>query len=215
MIITVDGPSGSGKSSTARLLAKKLGALYLDTGAMYRAVTLAALEKGINPSDEESLEKLAGGISITFEDDGSVQKTFINGRDRSRDIRTHRVNLAVSQVSACIGVRTELVERQRRIARGKPELVAEGRDTGSVVFPDADMKIYLTADEKERATRRYAQANAKPEDTDKIAANIAARDTIDSTRKTSPLKIPDGAVIIDNTRLSLDETLQKIIRLIA
>lgn len=215
MIITLDGPAGSGKSSTARLLAKKLGAAHLDTGATYRAVTLSALERNFNLNDDRALGKLAGELTITFKESDSGQRTLINGKDRSEDIRAKRVDDAVSQVSAFPGVRIRMVELQRKIARQHPNVVAEGRDTGSVVFPEADFKFYLTAGEKARALRRCAQIGAGPENAEKVAGEITHRDARDSSRAISPLKTPEGAEFIDNTGLSLDETVQKIIELVS
>lgn len=215
MIVTIDGPAGSGKSSTARLLAKKLGAVFMDTGAMYRALTLSALEKNLNLDDARALEKLAGEITITFEEAGDRQATLINGKNRSVDIRAKRVDSTVSQVSAFPGVRKRMVELQRKIARQNPDVVAEGRDTGSVVFPSADFKFYLTAGEKTRASRRCAQIGAGAQSVEKIAGEITLRDAHDSLRAVSPLKKPEGSELLDNTHLSLDETLAKIIESIS
>lgn len=215
MIITIDGPAGSGKSSTARLLAKKLGAVFLDTGAMYRALTLSALEKNLNLADAPALEKLAREITITSAKSDGNHITLIDGKDRSVDIRSKRVDKAVSQVSAFPGVRKKMVELQRKIALENRNVVVEGRDTGSVVFPSADFKFYLTANEKTRALRRCAQIGIGAESAEKVACEITSRDSRDFSRAVSPLKKPEGAKFLDNSDLSLDETLQKIIELIS
>ncbi|MBI5178726.1 MAG: (d)CMP kinase [Nitrospinae bacterium] len=216
MIITLDGPAGSGKSSTARALAKKLGAVYLDTGAMYRSVTLAAIESGVDAADAARLETISSAITIDFKDDPDGQRVIVNGRDRTLDIRTPKVEKQVSAVSAHKGVREKMVALQRKIAATHPKVVVEGRDTGSVVFPDAKHKFFLSADPQARAGRRAAQSAAQGiQSGDNLVREIMERDEKDSKRQVSPLVVPHGAVAIDNTNLSLDETIQKIIDLLA
>ena len=213
MIITIDGPAGSGKSTTAKAIAKRLGIAYLDTGAMYRSVTLIALESGANLQDSDALSKIAADIDIRFEDAEEGQLVFINGVDRTRDIRTREVDRNVSAVSAAPGVRKEMVAIQRRIADNCGKIVGEGRDLGSVVFPDSGYRFYLDADPARRAERRALERGETI--TEEHTAEIKQRDRLDSSRETSPLSIPEGAIVIDNTLLSIDETVAKILEFIA
>jgi len=212
LIITVDGPAGSGKSTIARLLAGRIGGVYLDTGAMYRSVTLVALESGADIRDEEATAGIARNIRIEFGEGRAGQKTIVNGRDRTADIRSRKVDTAVSIVSAHRKVRERMVDIQRGIARTAGKVVAEGRDTGSVVFPRADLKIYLDADPSIRARRRAEQRGETPAPND--VAEIVRRDRMDSSRKESPLVIPEGALIIDTTNLKIDGILEKILELL-
>jgi len=212
MIITIDGPAGSGKSTTAKLLAKKLNATFLDTGAMYRSVTLVALETNISPKDEIKLGELAHDISIDFmEDQARGQRTIVNGKDRSEDIRSKIIDENVSAVSAHKSVRDSMVAIQRKIAQKAKIVVGEGRDLGSVVFPDANFKFFIQADPVKRAQRR-ALERGEPLTEEKIA-EIKKRDMLDSSRLESPLVVPQGAHIIDNSDLSIDATLQKLLEL--
>ena len=211
MIVTIDGPAGSGKSSTSRLVAKELCAVYIDTGAMYRAVTLIALEKGIDVHDAKRLGELSATIAIEFRDGTDGQATIIDGRDRSEEIRSGEVDRNVSAVSAHGQVRDNMLELQRNMAAKLPVVVVEGRDTGSVVFPDADHKFYLTAGVEARSRRRLEQIGGANADADRIAGEISERDRLDSSRDIAPLNIPDGAKVIDNTHLSLDETVKLIV----
>jgi len=213
LIITVDGPAGSGKSTIARLLADRIGGVYLDTGAMYRSVTLVALETGADIRDEGAVAGIARNIRIEFVEDRAGQKTIVNGRDCTADIRSREVDAAVSVVSAHRKVRERMVDIQQRIARTAGKVVAEGRDTGSVVFPHADMKIYLDADPSTRARRRAEQRGETLAPND--IAEIVRRDEMDSSRKESPLVIPEGARIIDTTNLKIDEILEKILELLS
>jgi len=212
MIVTIDGPAGSGKSSTARLVAGELGAVYMDTGAMYRAVTLIALEKGIDVHDAKRLGDLSAQISIAFKDRPKGQATIIDGRDRSGEIRSGEVDRNVSAVSAHMEVRERLLDLQREMAANLPAAVVDGRDTGSVVFPDADHKFFLTAGHEARSRRRLKQLGGGSADAERIAGEISERDRLDSSRDIAPLKIPDGAEVIDNTHLSLDETVKQIVK---
>ncbi len=212
MIVTIDGPAGSGKSSTARQVAGELGAVYMDTGAMYRAVTLIALEKGIDVRDAKRLGDLSSKISIEFRDGPEGRATIIDGRDRGREIRSGEVDTNVSAVSAHREVRERLLDLQREMAADLPAVVVEGRDTGSVVFPDADHKFFLTAGHEARSRRRLDQIGGGSADSRRIAEEISERDRLDSSRDIAPLKIPDGAEIIDNTNLSLDETVKLIVK---
>lgn len=202
-IIAIDGPAGAGKSTVARALAARLGLEYLDTGAMYRAVTLAAMRRGIDPADVEPVARLARELSLEVSDDG----VLVDGYDATIEIRSQAVTTAVSAVAANSAVRAELVERQRDWARRRGGGVLEGRDIGSVVFPDAELKLYLTAAPRIRAERRVAEAGG---DVDEIAAAIERRDRHDLSRVDSPLVQADGSIVVDTTGLSIDEVLARI-----
>lgn len=213
-VIAVDGPAGSGKSTTARLVAEKLGFIYLDTGAMYRSVTFLALRKGISPSDAEALQQLAEESEIEFTLEGGEQRTIVNGEDVSENIRSPEVTAAVSEVSAHSGVRKVLVERQQRYA-ARFDLVTEGRDTTSVVFNHAFLKIYLVADVVERAKRRvrdFERLGRKTSIEDQVK-DIERRDEYDSSRNVSPLTRTSDSVLVDTTDLTIDQQVDRIIEL--
>jgi cytidylate kinase len=212
-IIAIDGPAGSGKSTTAELVARELNFLYLDTGAMYRAITLKALETGLDVNDEARLEKLAKNSVISFKNDPGMNKIFLDGRDVSEKIRESAVNQNVSFVSLHKRVRKVLVEKQREIGR-KNDLVAEGRDITTVVFPHA-FKIYLDADLKERAKRRFLELKEKgiPTSLEEQTEQIAKRDKLDSEREVSPLCLDKDALVVDTTHLSIEEQVNKVIEL--
>lgn len=211
-IIAIDGPGGAGKSTIAGLLAEELGYLHLDTGAMYRAVTLAALEKNIEFDDNEALAKVAENINIDFNKTGEI---FIDGRNVSQEIRSQKVDAYVSETAAVKEVREVLVKKQKEIAR-KNKVVMDGRDITTVVLPDAEYKFYLTASIEERARRRYEELKSKniKVDIEDIKNNIKERDKKDSQRKYSPLKKADDAVLIDSTNLSIEEVIEKIKKII-
>jgi cytidylate kinase len=212
-VIAIDGPAGSGKSTTAKLVAAKLNFLYLDTGAMYRAITLKALENGLDVNDEEKLEKLARSSTISFENKAGMDKVFLDGKDVTEKIREPVVNQNVSFISLHKKVRKVLVEKQREIGR-KNDLVAEGRDITTVVFPHA-FKIYLDADLKERAKRRFLELEEKgiPTSLEEQTEEIAKRDKLDSEREASPLCLDEDAVVVDTTHLSIEEQVNKVIEL--
>ncbi|MGD9995850.1 MAG: (d)CMP kinase [Ilumatobacteraceae bacterium] len=207
-VIAIDGPAGAGKSTIARALAARLGLEYLDTGAMYRAVTFAAMRRGVDLDDVDAVAQLARSVVMEIGDHG----VLVDGVDATVEIRSPEVTRAVSQVAANSGVRAELVDRQRAWGRERGGGVVEGRDIGSVVFPDAVLKLYLTASPRVRAERRVAEAGG---DVDEIEAAIAARDTFDSTRADSPLLRTDGSIVLDTTGLSIDEVLHEIEGLVA
>jgi len=202
-VIAIDGPAGSGKSTVARLLAARLGCLYLDTGAMYRAVAYLALRDGVALDDAASLTALTRSAHISFTPEGRVLAGDV---DVSEEIRRPSVSAAVSEVSAHAAVREILVGEQRRLARDG-DCVMEGRDIGTVVFPDAAVKIYLTADPDVRAERRRKELIAKGEHTSsaETLAAIEARDRFDAGREVAPLRVADDAVVVDTTALGIDE----------
>lgn len=223
MIVAIDGPAGSGKSTIAKELARKLGLHKLDTGAMYRAVTFAALEGGIDIADEQAVTELAQQIDIRFTSGtGEDTKLTIDGTDASKQIRTPEVDRSVSRVSAYPGVREAMLIHQRRAADDH-DIVAEGRDIGTVVFPKADVKVFLTADARERARRRVLQRHAGESiDSAELEAEIQTtfedierRDRLDSSREVAPLVAAPDAVRIDSTSHTIDEVVQMISNLVA
>ena len=210
MIIAIDGPSGSGKSTLGRMLARALKLLYIDTGSMYRAVALATIEARIDPSDKEAVVALANRIEIDLEGDPDSLAVLLNGRDVTDQIRTESVTEMSSIVSTIPGVRRAMVERQRAI--GKRGAVLNGRDIGTVVFPDADIKFFLTAAPEERAERRYKEDHAAGASTSfaETLADMVERDRRDSTRADSPLKVADDAIVIDSTGKNIDEVFEEM-----
>src|SRR5215204_3288885 len=213
-IIAIDGPAASGKSTLGRRLAKSLGYLFFDTGIMYRAVTWLALKLDIDLSDEAKVTALAEQTQIDLapasKEDGRVSDILIAGEDITWETRLPEVEANVSRVSAYRGVRTALTQQQRRIGqRGKVVMV--GRDIGTVVLPEADLKIYLDASAEERAKRRYGEIIARggKVDYDDILEKVSERDRIDSTRDVAPLKIADDAKILDSSQLDADEVFEK------
>lgn len=214
-IITLDGPAGSGKSTTARQLAKRLGYTYLDTGAMYRAITLMVLRNHIDPIREDQVIALLPQIHIDVQYQHDAQKTFLNGQDVSEDIRAPDVTKTVSAISSIREVRRFLVEQQRAIGK-QGGYVIDGRDAGTIIFPDADKKFFLTADIETRATRRKKELEASNVvvDIDKMIEDIKTRDTLDENRSESPLVKPEDAVEIDNSHMTIEEQVDHIMRLI-
>lgn len=212
-IVAVDGPSGSGKSSTARGVASRLGFGYLDTGAMYRAVTWALLESGVDLSDADAIGRAAESLRIESGTDPRDERVAVDGVDVARSIRGHEVTAAVSAVAAVPAVRARLVEVQRAaIAAARSGIVVEGRDIGSVVAPDADVKVFLVAHADARAVRRSAELEgADPETT---ARDLARRDELDSRREASPLTRAGDAVEIDGTHLTLEQVIDEVVALV-
>ncbi|HAN35926.1 MAG: (d)CMP kinase [Ilumatobacteraceae bacterium] len=202
-VIAIDGPAGAGKSTIARALAARLGLQYLDTGAMYRAVTFAAMRRDLPLGDIAAIGRLAREASLEVSERG----VLVEGSDVTAAIRTPEVTAAVSRVAANSEVRAEMRARQQQWAAAHGGGVIEGRDIGSVVFPDAELKLYLTASPRTRAQRRVAEAGG---DVDEIEAAIAARDHHDSNRADSPLTRADGSIVVDTTGSSIDEVLARI-----
>lgn len=213
IVIAIDGPAGSGKSSTAKIVAEALNYIYVDTGAMYRAVTLAWINEQ-KEYDEMEIIKLCEKIEIKLENTSSGQKTFLNNQDVSEDIRSYEVTKLVSPVSAIPKVREILVDIQRRMGE-KGGIVMDGRDIGTVVFPNAELKVFLTADVKSRAERRYKELINKgiSADIDSVEMDIIKRDKYDSTRATSPLQQANDAIEIDTSNMTLSQQANYIIGL--
>lgn len=204
-VIAIDGPAGSGKSTVGKRLAAELGLEYLDTGAMYRGVTFAALRRGIDPADAEVVARLAKQVELELADGNLV----VDGVDATIEIRGPEVTRAVSLVAANPAVREELVRRQREWAAERGGGVLEGRDIGSVVFPDAALKVYLTASPEVRAQRRSKEVTDLDYQT--VAADLARRDALDQGRETSPLALAEGAVLVDTTDREIDEIVADLV----
>ena len=202
-VIAIDGPVGSGKSTVAKAVAERLDLPYMESGAMYRVAALAALRRGIDPEGDgaaDALTELVAEVDMEVGD-----RVLLDGVDVTADLRSQDVGRAVSAVAAMAGVRTELVRRQREWAEGHGGGVIEGRDIGSVVFPDAELKVFLTASAGERARRR---------ELDETADDLARRDLLDSTRMVSPLIVPQGAVVVDTTARPIDEVVDEIVAML-
>ncbi|WP_290857964.1 (d)CMP kinase [Hamadaea sp.] len=211
LVVAVDGPSGSGKSTVSRRLAAKLDARYLDTGAMYRAATWAVLQADAQLSDPDGIYKIVSAANLEIVTDPAAPSISVDGVNVDGPIRGKEVTQAVSAVAAVPAVRQLLVEQQRRIIAEAGRIVVEGRDIGTVVAPEADLKVYLTASEHARAARRSAEHAA---DHAATAADLRRRDHLDSTRKTDPLKQASGAVVLDSTELGIDEVVAELLRLL-
>ncbi|HED67089.1 MAG TPA: (d)CMP kinase [Planctomycetes bacterium] len=207
MIIAIDGPAGAGKSTVARAVARALGLAFLDTGAMYRAVTLEVLDRGLDPMDGAACGEVARGLDLSFDEAGKV---LLGGVSREAELRGETVTRTVSTVSSHGAVREAIVAKQREIAAKLGGVVAEGRDTTTVVFPEASHKFYLSASARERARRRAFELDV-PGRIDEIQADIERRDRLDSTRAHSPLRIADDAVEIDTDALAVEEVVARIL----
>lgn len=214
--IAIDGPASSGKSTVARRIADDLGLIYVDTGAMYRALTFEALRKSVNIKDEDALLKLLKHTDISLKKRNMAQSVYLNNEDVTEDIRQNNVTNTVSIVAAHPLVREEMVTRQQKLAENNG-VVMDGRDIGTVVLPESDVKIFLVASVMERAERRHKENRSKGifSDLEQLKKDIAERDYKDSTRDTSPLKQADDAVRIDTTKLSIEEVVEKIKSLIS
>jgi cytidylate kinase len=213
MIITIDGPAGAGKSTASKMLAKKLGYIYLDTGSLYRALAYKVVKNKINLEDMEALNHLCSNISIILKNYEGQMKVYVDGEDVGDRIRTEEIGLAASRISAYAIVRQRLLQLQREAGRNGG-IVAEGRDMGSVVFPNADFKFYLDADIKERIKRRHKELLGKGNSSELLAIqkDMETRDNQDSKREIAPLKPTSSSIIIDSTKLSLQEVVDKIVQ---
>jgi CMP/dCMP kinase len=214
MIITIDGPAGSGKSTTARKLAARLHVPYLDTGAMYRVVTLAALRDGVDLNDEQALARIANSNDYRLDLGPTHIRVTLRGEDVTEDIRSMEVNDNTRFIAASAGVRKVLVEKQREIGRTLGSFVTEGRDQGSVAFPHADIKFFLDADLRKRAERRFHELLADGEediDREAVLRNLQQRDQTDAERKIAPLVVPEGAVLIDTSHCSIHDVIEQIL----
>jgi CMP/dCMP kinase len=216
VVVAVDGPAGTGKSSVSRGLARTLRARYLDTGAMYRMVTLAVLRAGIDPADQAAVGAAAAGVKLSVGFDPDEDCSYLDGEDVSSEIRGDEVTRAVSAVSSVPAVRKRLVELQRKLAEGPGSVVVEGRDIGTVVLPEADVKIFLTASAETRARRRNDQnaAAGLPDDYEGVLADVRRRDHLDSTRAVSPLRAASDAQVVDTSSMTESEVIAHLLRLV-
>ncbi|HEV7903401.1 MAG TPA: (d)CMP kinase [Pyrinomonadaceae bacterium] len=207
MIIAIDGPSGAGKSTLGRRLARELNLLYVDTGAMYRAAALAVVEANVNANDEDEVARVAARARIELAGDPDSLRVMLDGRDVSEEIRTEQITRLSSVISAIPAVRRDLVRRQREMGAQGQGVVLDGRDIGTVVFPQADVKFFLTARPEERAKRRFDEDHRKEPDLtfQETLADINTRDERDATRADSPLRIAEGSIVIDTTDHSIEQ----------
>ena len=214
-VIAIDGPSGSGKGTLSQLLAKKIGFHLLDSGALYRLVALAALKQGVNIQDERQVEQVAAQLDVRFDITDESTRILLSGEDVTSAIRNEIISMNASVVAAYPGVREALLKRQRDF-RQLPGLVADGRDMGTTVFPDADIKIFLTASAEARAQRRYKQLVEKGErvDMNALIKDIQERDERDSKRTVSPLKPAADAILLDSTQMTIEEVLEAMLSLV-
>jgi len=214
--VAVDGPAGTGKSSVSRGLARALQARYLDTGAMYRIVTLAVLRAGIDPADHAAVGAAAKTVKLSVGFDPDEDRSYLDGEDVSSEIRGDEVTRGVSAVSSVAAVRTRLVALQRSLAEGPGSVVVEGRDIGTVVLPDADVKIFLTASPETRARRRNDQnvAAGLPDDYEGVLADVRRRDHLDSTRAVSPLRTASDALVVDTSAMTESEVIGHLLQLV-
>ena len=216
LIVAIDGPSGAGKSTLSKALASKLDYLNIDTGAMYRSVALLAQQRNVDPHDEAALKVLCADLTIEFIRGNGTERVIVNGVDVSAEIRTPEVSLLTAQIAACPAVREAMLYLQRRMGE-KGGVVLEGRDIGTVVFPSADVKFFLSATAAERGQRRYEELLAKgvAVDLQQTIEEVEARDAADTARTLAPLMQADDAIIVDSTHLSIEEVLQKMLLVIA
>ena len=216
MIIAIDGPSGAGKSTLGRMIARALHLLYIDTGAMYRAAALAVIKAGVSTMDEGAVADVVARADINLAGDPDSLQVMLDGRDVSEEIRTEEVSHSSSVISTIPEVRRTLVNRQREMGNRASGVVLDGRDIGTVVFPQADIKFFLTAATEERAARRYEEERMKERDAtfEATLADINTRDRRDSTRDDSPLRAADDAIVIDSTELSIDDVFERMVEMI-
>ncbi|MBA2732886.1 MAG: (d)CMP kinase [Acidobacteria bacterium] len=216
MIIAIDGPSGAGKSTLGRMIARELSLLYIDTGAMYRAAALAVIGSGVSTVDQQAVAEVVTRADINLEGDPDSLQVMLDGRDVSQDIRTEEVSHSASVISTIPEVRRTLVQRQRKLGERAGGVVLDGRDIGTIVFPQADVKFFLTAAPEERAHRRYDEDRLKERNAtlEETLADINKRDRRDSTRGDSPLAIAEDAIVIDSTEFSIEEVFEQMLKAI-
>lgn len=209
--VAIDGPAGAGKSTIAKLVAKEKGYIYVDTGAMYRGLAIHFLQKGICPEDTEKIAEACGDAEVTIGYEDGVQQIYLNGENITSKLRTEEVGNMASKTSAVPAVRAKLLELQRSLAREK-DVIMDGRDIGTNILPDADVKIYLTASVETRAKRRYDELQAKGEtcSLDEIARDIEERDRRDMEREIAPLKQAEDAVLLDSSNMTIEEVVRAI-----
>ena len=212
--IAVDGPAGAGKSTIAKLVAKKKGIIYVDTGAMYRAMALFMIRENVNPKDQEAIIAKCADANVTLGQEDGQQVVYLNGENVNGLIRTEAVGIMASTISVIGEVRAKLVEKQQALAK-TTDLIMDGRDIGTVVLPNANLKIYLTASSEVRAKRRFDELIAKGQECDfaQIKADIEERDYRDMHREISPLKQADDAILVDTSYMTIDEVVEKILAL--
>lgn len=215
MKIAIDGPAGAGKSTISKEVAKRLGFIYIDTGAMYRSVGLAALNAGISTTNESELEKIIEDIDISIKNLGDTQRFYLGGNDVTEKIREPQVSVAASNVAVVPSVRLKLVELQRKMSESS-DVLMDGRDIGTYVLPNAELKIFLTASVDERARRRYEELRLKNTATtfEDVKNDIIYRDKNDSEREFAPLKAAPDSVVLDSTDMSVEEVINKILDLV-
>jgi CMP/dCMP kinase len=214
-VVTIDGPAAAGKSTTARAVARRLGCLYLDSGALYRALAVLALRRGIRPEEQERVAALVADVDLDLVPEPEGTRVLVDGIDVTAEIRSPQVSEAASRLAEQPTVRERMGEIQRRVARRR-SVVVEGRDTGSVVFPDAAVKIYLDASSAERARRRWRELAARgaPADLAEVQADVERRDRRDRERELAPLVAAPGSVVVDTTGLSLEEQVERVLGVI-
>lgn len=214
-VVAIDGPAGTGKGTITNLISKEMNLVSIDTGATYRCVALYALKNNLNPDDTKTIIESLNDININMINDRGTQKVFLNGEDVSKEIRGKDIPLVASKISSIKEVREKLVEIQRNLAKGK-DVIMEGRDITTVVFPNADVKIYMDADEKERAKRRYEEMRDKGVDTtfEEVLTSIRLRDKSDKEKEVGALKIAEDAIYLDTTNLSIVEVKEEVKKII-
>ena len=214
-VVAVDGPAGSGKGTITKLVGEKRNLVYIDTGAMYRCVTLDCINNNVDYTDIPGIEKVLERISIELKIENGIQKVYLNGKDVSQEIREDKVNNLVSEYSAVKEVRDKITPMQQEMGKYQ-DIIMEGRDIGTVVFPNADVKIFLDCDVKERARRRYIQNQQKGINStyEEILENIIKRERINSTREVAPFIKAEDAILIDSTNMTIEEVVNKVIEII-
>ena len=214
-VVAVDGPAGSGKGTITKLVGEKRNLVYIDTGAMYRCVTLDCINNNVDYNDIQGIEKILDNISIELKIEDGIQKVYLNGKDVSDEIREDKVNNFVSEYSAVKEVRAKITPMQQKMGQNQ-DIIMEGRDIGTVVFPNADVKIFLDCDVKERARRRYVQNQQKGINStyEEILENIIKREKINSTREVAPFIKAEDAILIDSTNMTIEEVVNRVIEII-